>query len=91
MYSEMVTDAMMFDDQTWFGCYDAAVLASLQQSTDALSATLDDISAAARSFSGKTPADVPDLVKQAQPQVQAYIGALNAYAGQFGGEQIAQP
>jgi hypothetical protein len=87
----MVTDAMMFGDQTWFGCYDPAALASLQQSTDALTATLDDISAAARSLSGKTPADVPDLVEQAQPQVQAYVGALNAYAGQFGGEQIAQP
>lgn len=91
LYSEIETDLMMFGTQTWFGCYDPAVLASLQQSTDAFASTLDDISGAAASFSGKTPADVPALVAQARPQEKAYIGALNAYAGQFGGEQIAQP
>lgn len=91
LYSEMTTDFMMFGDQSWFGCYDPAVLASLQQSTDAFGATLDDISAAAASFSGKTPDDVPALVAQAQPQQTAYITTLNAYAAQFGGEQIPQP
>jgi hypothetical protein len=91
LYSEIETELMMYGTQTWFGCYDPAVLASLQQSTDSFASTLDDISGAAGSFSGKTPDDVPALVEQARPQERAFIGALNAYAGQFGGDQIAQP
>jgi hypothetical protein len=91
LYAEIETDFMMFGAQDFFGCYDPAVLANLQQSTDAFGSTLDDISGAAASFSGKTPEDVPALVAQAQPQEKAYVGTLNAYARQFGGEQIAQP
>ncbi|MBZ4521822.1 hypothetical protein [Mycobacterium avium] len=91
LYGEIETDLMMFGTQTWFGCYDPGVLAILQQSADTFAATLDDISGAAANFSGKTPEDVPALVAQAQPQGKAYIDALNAYAGQFGGEQIAEP
>jgi hypothetical protein len=88
LYSEIETDLMMFGAQSWFGCYDPAVLANLQQSTDAFASTLDDISGAAASFSGKTPADIPALVAQARPQEKTYIEALNAYAKQFSGEQI---
>lgn len=91
LYGEVETDLMMFGSQTWFGCYDPAVLAGLQQCADAFASTLDDISGAAANFSGKTAADVPALVAQAQPQEKAYIDALNAYARQFGGEQIPQP
>lgn len=91
LYSEIQTDLAMFTDQTWFGCYDPVVLTGVKQAADAFTSTLDDISAAAAGFSGKTPDDVPALVAQAQPQQTAYISALNAYAAQFGGEQIAQP
>lgn len=91
LYGEIETDLMMFGTQTWFGCYDPAVLAGLQQSADAFTSTLDHISGAAANFSGKTAADVPALVAQAQPQEKAYIAALNGYSGQFGGEQISQP
>jgi hypothetical protein len=91
LYDEIETDFMMFGAQGFFGCYDPAVLAALQQSTDAFGSTLDDISGAAASFSGKTPEDVPALVAQADPQEKAYVGALDTYARQFGGEQIAQP
>ena len=91
LYGEIETDLMMFGTQTWFGCYDPAVLAGLQQSADAFTSTLDRISGAAANFSGKTAADVPALVAQAQPQEKAYIAALNGYSGQFGGEQISQP
>jgi hypothetical protein len=88
LYSEIETDLMMFGTQSWFGCYDPAVLANLQQSANAFASTLDDISGAAASFSGKTPADIPALVAQARPQEKTYIEAMNAYAKQFGGEQI---
>ncbi|OBJ38351.1 hypothetical protein A5621_13360 [Mycobacterium colombiense] len=91
LYSEIETDLMMVDDQHWFGCYDPAVSARLQQSADAFVPTLDDISSAAANFSGKVPEDVPALVAQARQQQGAFIDALNAYAGQFGGDQIAQP
>lgn len=91
LYNEIETDLMMVDDQHWFGCYDLAVLARLQQSADAFVPTLDDISSAATHFSGKTPEDVPALVAQARPLQRAFIDALNAYAGQFGGDQIAKP
>jgi hypothetical protein len=42
-------------------------------------------------LNGKTPADVPGLVKQAEPQEKAYVDALNAYASQFGGQQVPRP
>ena len=57
--------------------------AGVQQAADALASTLDQISSAAAG-------DLPDLVSQAKPQVKAYIDALNAYASQFGGQQVPQ-
>jgi hypothetical protein len=36
-------------------------------------------------------AEVPGLVAHAKPQERTYIEAINAYAAQFGGEQIPLP
>jgi hypothetical protein len=80
----------MFATQMLFGCYSPAVLASLQQATNTLASSYDSINGAAANLGGKTPADVPGLVSQAKPQEKAYIDALNAYASQFGGQQVPQ-
>lgn len=72
-----------------YGCHDATILATLQQASTTFAATLDGINMAASGIGDQTPADVGGLVAQAQPQEKAYLNALNAYAGQFGGQQIA--
>jgi hypothetical protein len=84
LYSDVVGDPKMFVRQESFGCYSPAVLAAMQQAADDLAPTLDSISSAAAG-------DLPDLISQAKPQVKAYIDALNAYASQFGGQQVPQP
>jgi hypothetical protein len=89
--SDISQTPMMFGTQTPFGCYDPAVLTSLQRATNTFAATLDSIKGAATSTGGKTPSDVAGLVVQAKPQETAYITALNAYASQFGGQQVPQP
>jgi hypothetical protein len=90
LYSEISVNVNMFGTQKLFGCYSPAVLASLQQATDTLAATYDSINGAA-GLGGKTPGDVPGLVSQAKPQEKAYIDSLNAYASQFGGQQVPRP
>ncbi|MGH3633428.1 MAG: hypothetical protein ACRDTS_04870 [Mycobacterium sp.] len=91
VYSDISFLPRMFSTQTPFGCYDPTILANLQQATDSFAPTLDSINAAAAGLGGKTPGDVPGLVSQVQPQEGAYINALNAYASQFGGQQVPQP
>jgi hypothetical protein len=88
--SEISSNVNMFVTQKLFGCYSPAVLASLQQATNTLASSYDSINGAAANLGGKTPADVPGLVSQAKPQEKAYIDALNAYASQFGGQQVPQ-
>jgi hypothetical protein len=83
LYSDVHGDPNKFQTQNSFGCYSPAVLAGVQQAADALAPTLDQISSAAAG-------DLPDLLSQAKPQVKAYIDALNAYASQFGGQQVPQ-
>jgi hypothetical protein len=83
LYSDVHGDPNKFETQNSFGCYSPAVLAGVQQAADALAPTLDQISSAAAG-------DLPDLLSQAKPQVKAYIDALNAYASQFGGQQVPQ-
>jgi LmbE family N-acetylglucosaminyl deacetylase len=83
LHNDVVGDPNKFGTQDLFGCYSPAVLAGVQQAADALASTLDQISSAAAG-------DLPDLVSQAKPQVKAYIDALNAYASQFGGQQVPQ-
>jgi hypothetical protein len=90
LYSEISVNVNMFNTQKLFGCYSPLVLASLHQATDPLAATYDSINGAGASLGGKTPDDLPGLVFQARPQEKAYIDALNAYASQFGGQQVPQ-
>jgi hypothetical protein len=90
LYSEISSNVNMFVTQKLFGCYSPAVLAGLQQATNTLASSYDSINGAAANLGGKTPADVPGLVSQAKPQEKAYIDALNAYASQFGGQQVPQ-
>jgi hypothetical protein len=78
----------MFGTQTLFGCYSPAVLASLQQATDTLAPTFNTIVSAAASSDDKTPSDISGFVSRALPQEMGYIQALNAYAFQFGGQQV---
>jgi len=89
LYSEISVDLDMFGTQTLFGCYDPAVLTSLQQSTDTFASTLDSINGAAARASAGRPNNMPSLVSQAKPQETAYFTALNAYASQFGGQQVS--
>jgi hypothetical protein len=88
LYSEISSNVNMFVTQKLFGCYSPAALASLQQAANTLAPTYDSISGAAAGLGGKTSGDVPGLVTQAKPQEKAYIDALNAYASQFGGQQV---
>lgn len=89
--NQISTAPMMFGTQTPFGCYDPAVLSVLQQAGNKFAATLDAIGSAAAGLHGKKPTDVPRLVAQAKQQEAAYITALNAYAAQFGGQQLPTP
>jgi hypothetical protein len=89
--NQISTAPMMFGTQTPFGCYDPAVLSGLQQAGNTFAGTLDAIGSAAAGLHGKKPTDVPRLVAQAKPQEAAYINALNAYAAQFGGQQLPTP
>jgi len=50
---------MMFGTQNPFGCYDPAILSTLQLATSTFSSTLDGISGAATSLSGKSPPTFP--------------------------------
>jgi hypothetical protein len=80
----------MFGTQTSFGCYSPAVLASLQQATDALASTFNTVVSAAANSDDKTPRDITRFVSRAMPHEMGYIQALNAYASQFGGQQVPQ-
>jgi hypothetical protein len=88
--SDISQTPMIFGNQTPFGCYDPPILTGLQRATNTFAAALDSIHGAAANLGGKTPSDVPGLVSQAKPQEKAYIDALNAYASQFGGQQVPQ-
>jgi hypothetical protein len=83
LHGDVQGGANKFETQNFFGCYSPTVLAGVQQTADALASTLDSISSAAAG-------DLPDLIDQAKPQVKAYIDALNAYASQFGGQQVPE-
>jgi hypothetical protein len=89
LYSEIASYPTMFASGV-FGCYSPAVLASLRQATDPLAATYDSINGAAAKLGGKSPSDIPGLASQAKPQEAAFVQALNAYASQFGGQQVLQ-
>ena len=90
LHTDISSYQPMLGTQTSFGCYSPAVLASLQQATDALAPTLNTIVRAAAKSDDKTPSDITGFVSRAMPQEMSYIQALNAYAAQFGGQQVPQ-
>lgn len=90
LHSDISSYYTMFGTQTSFGCYSPAVLASLQQATDALAPTFNTIVSAAANSERKTHSRITGFVSRAMPQEMGYIQALNAYASQFGGQRVPQ-
>jgi hypothetical protein len=90
LYSEILADLKMVDDPVLFGCYGATVQTGLQNATNAWSPILDTMSCAGPSSCGHNVSEMPVLVAQSKPLEKVYINAINAYASQFGGEQIPQ-
>jgi hypothetical protein len=92
LYGDIYSSVRMAEVPRLFGCYDPRVLAGLHQATADFGATLDDIRSAAANTGSRhwEPADVPKLVAQAKPLEKTYVEAINAFASQFGGEQIPQ-
>lgn len=88
LYSEIFIDLKMIDDPALFGCYSPTVQTDLQNATNAWSPTLDTMSCAGPSSCGHNVSEMPGLVAQSAPLEKAYIAAINAYASQFGGQQI---
>ena len=88
LYSEIFTDLKMIDDPALFGCYSPTVQTALRNATNAWSPILDTMSCAGPSSCGHNVSEMPALVAQSAPLEKVYIDAINAYASQFGGQQI---
>lgn len=89
--AEIRADARLANIPRLYGCYNTKVLASLQKATDTLAGTLDALSCAGVNMCNKNQAEVPHLLVQEKPQERTYVEAVNTYAAQFGGEQLALP
>jgi hypothetical protein len=89
--AEIRADAHLVTIPRLYGCYNPKVLASLQKSTDTLATTLDALSCAGVNMCNRNQAEVPRLLVQEKPQERSYVEAINTYAAQFGGEQLALP
>jgi hypothetical protein len=88
---EIRADARLVDIPRLYGCYDQRVLTGLQNATTTLATTLDALSCAGNNTCSRKPTEVPGLVAEEIPQERTYVQALNAYAAQFGGEQLPLP
>jgi hypothetical protein len=88
---EIRVDARLVDVPRLFGCYDQRVLAGLESATEALETALDALSCSGVNACNRNPAEVPALAGRAKPQERSYVAAINAYAAQFGGEQLPLP
>lgn len=89
--SEIRADARLVNVPRLYGCYDPKILTGLQNATNAFADTLDALSCAGNNLCNRKPTEVPGLVAQAKPQERTYVQAINAYAAQFGGEQLPLP
>ncbi|ORV42178.1 hypothetical protein [Mycobacterium conspicuum] len=89
--TDIRADARLVNVPRLYGCYDQAVLTRLQDATEAFATTLDALSCAAADMCNRRQAEVPGLVARAAPQERSYVEALDAYAAQFGGEQLPVP
>jgi hypothetical protein len=89
--SEIRADARLINVPRLYGCYDPKILTGLQDATNVFAETLDALSCAGNNLCNRKATEVPDLVSQAKPQERTYVHAINAYAAQFGGEQLPLP
>jgi hypothetical protein len=89
--TDIRADARLVNVPRLYGCYDKAILTRLQNATEEFATTLDGLSCAAANMCNRKQTEVPSLVSQALPQERTYIEALDAYAAQFGGEQLPVP
>ena len=89
--SEIRADARLVNVPRLYGCYDPKTLTALQNATNEFADTLDALSCAGNNLCNRKPTEVPGLVTQAKPQERTYVHAINAYAAQFGGEQLPLP
>ncbi len=89
--SEIRADARLVNVPRLYGCYDPKILTGLQNATNTFADTLDALSCAGNNLCNRKPTEVPGLVGQAKPQERTYVQAINAYAAQFGGEQLPLP
>ena len=88
LYGEIFIDLKMIDDPAQFGCYSPAMQTDLQNAMNAWSPILDTMSCAGPSSCGHNVSEMPALIAQSTPLEKDYINAINAYASQFGGQQI---
>jgi hypothetical protein len=89
--TDIRADARLVNVPRLYGCYDKTVLTRLQNATEAFATTLDVLSCAAANMCNRRQTEVPGLVAQAAPEERTYVEALDAYADQFGGEQLPVP
>jgi hypothetical protein len=89
--TDIRADARLVNVPRLYGCYDQAVLTRLQNATEEYAITLDALSCAGANMCNRKQTEVAGLVAQAAPQERTYVEALDAYAAQFGGEQLPVP
>lgn len=89
--TDIRADARLVNVPRLYGCYDQIVLTRLQNATEAFATTLDALSCATADMCNRKQTEVPSLIAQAAPQERTYVEALDAYAAQFGGEQLPVP
>ncbi|MBV8785209.1 MAG: hypothetical protein JOZ00_00790 [Mycobacterium sp.] len=89
--TDIRADARLVDIPRLYGCYDQKVLTRLQDATEAFATTLDAMSCASANMCNRKQTEVLALVAQAAPQERSAVEAFNAYAAQFGGEQLPTP
>jgi hypothetical protein len=89
--TEIRDDARLVNIPRLFGCYDQKVLTRLQNATNTFATTLDGLSCTGPNVCQSNKTEVPRLAAQAKPQERTYVEAINAYAAQFGGEQLPLP
>jgi hypothetical protein len=89
--TDIRADARLVNVPRLYGCYDRTVLARLQNATETFATTLDALSCAAANMCNRKQTEVPSLAAQAAPEERTYVEALDAYADQFGGEQLPVP
>ena len=89
--TDIRADARLVNVPRLYGCYEQTVLTRLQNATEAFATTLDALSCAAADMCNRKHTEVPGLVAEAAPQERTYVEALDAYAAQFGGEQLPVP